>query len=271
MKKDTKCKLNNEGAALVMAILVIAFVSILTTVLLYLANMNYQMKSTDYKTKDAFYYSEIPLETIRTRLVMDVANASAEAYHTSVIDYANVDSSVRASEFQIQFYGTIINEWEARCNNPSPGASKWDWVYGLEAAVYNPPAEAEANISPISATDIHIVMSNGWEDETGCKTSGCVAPYHLILDNSIAGSERLKVEDVTDVETGVTKGKLRLKGVKLVFTKDNFTSVIETNYNIVPPNVDLSVDEFVDSGTEEAKRDNVSFEKCVTYVGYKKQ
>lgn len=266
MKRNAKWKLNNDGAALVMAILVIAFVSILTTVLLYLANMNYQMKSTDFKTKDTFYYSEIPLETIRTRLVMDVANASAEAYHNSVLNYANVDSSVRASEFQSQFYGTIINEWEARCKN---GVTQWDWIHGLEAAVYNPPAEAEANISPISASDIHIIMSNGWDDETGCKTDGCIAPYHLILDNSIAGSQRLEVKEV--VEEAVKKNKLRLTGIKLVFTKDNFTSVIETNYNIVPPNVDLSVDEFVDSGTEEAKRDNISFEKCVTYVGYKKQ
>ena len=79
----------------------------------------------------------------------------------------------------------------------------------------------------------------------------------------------LKVQEV--VEEAVKKNKLRLTGVKLVFTKDNFNSVIETNYNIVPPNVDLSVNEFIDSGTEEAKRDNISFEKCVTYVGYKKQ
>lgn len=263
MKKYANKKLDNKGAALVMAILVIAFVSILTTILLYLANMNYQMKATDFKTKDAFYNSEIPLETIRTRLVMDVAEASADAYDASVLNYANVDNSVRASEYQSTFYNSIIEVWEKRCENPGTGA-KWDWVYAFGNLFDNTEAEA---ITPLDKSDIHILKSTDWTD-TGCNTTGCARPYHLILDNNYVDSQRLIVE--TDPTTH--ENKLKLFGVKLVFTKDNFTSIIETNYNIVPPKVKLNVDNYVDdTPTEAVKREDVNFETCVTYVGYKKQ
>lgn len=265
MKKYTSLKLNNEGAALVMAILVIAFVSILTTVLLYLANMNYQMKSTDFKTKDVFYNAEVPLETIRTRLVMDVATASAEAYDISVLNYANVASDVRASEFQTNFYESVIEAWKTRCKN---GSVEWDWVYGL-TALYNEP-DLDKNISPIDGSDIHVLKSTGWSDSTGCSSTGCTKSYHIILDDSITDSNRLKVH--TETEGVNTVNKLRLEGVKLVFTKNEFTSIIETNYNIIPPSIDLSINSFVDDDpTEAVKRKDIDFETCVTYIGYKKQ
>lgn len=265
MKKYAKLKLNNEGAALVMAILVIAFVSILTTVLLYLANMNYQMKSTDFKTKDVFYNAEVPLETIRTRLVMDVAEASAAAYDVSVLNYANVDGDVRASEFQMNFYDAVIEAWKTRCQN---GTTEWDWIHGLRA-LYN-ESDPNKRISPIPGADIHVISSTGWDDTTGCTTTGCGKPYHLILDNSIDNDKRLMVH--TETEDGTKVNKLRLEGVKLVFTKNGFTSIIETNYNIIPPKVDLSINGFVDDAPLEAiKREDIKFEECVTYIGYKKQ
>lgn len=263
MGKCAKLKLNNKGAALVMAILVIAFVSILTTILLYLANMNYQMKSTDFKTKDVFYNAEIPLETIRTRLVMDVAEASSVAYDTSVLNYANVNNAVRASEYQTQFYNMVLETWETRCNNASSGTT-WDWVYGLEQLY-------ASGVSPINSSDIHILKSTDWSDETGCSNaSSCTKPFHLILDNSVADNQRLRV--VTETIAGVDVNKLRLHGIKLVFSKNEFTSIIETNYNIIPPKVDLSIDNFIDDAPAEAiVRDDVNFETCVTYIGYKKQ
>lgn len=265
MKKYAKIKLNNEGAALVMAILVIAFVSILTTVLLYLANMNYQMKSTDFKTKDVFYNAEVPLETIRTRLVMDVAEASAAAYDVSVLNYANVEGDVRASEFQTNFYDAVIEVWKTRCQN---GTTEWDWVYGLKA-LYN-ETDPDKRISPIDGSEIHVILSTNWNEGSGCTTTDCSKPYHVILDNSISGADRLKVHTET---VGTEKvNKLRLEGVKLVYTKNEFTSIIETNYNIIPPKVDLSINKFVDDAPLEAiKRDDVKFEECVTYIGYKKQ
>ena len=265
MKKYTIKKLNNDGAALVMAILVIAFVSILTTILLYLANMNYQMKSTDFKTKDAFYYSEIPLETVRTRLVMDVAEAVTTSYDTMVLNYANMDGAVRASEFQDSFYDSVIDAWKTRCQNE---ATAWDWKYGFEQLF-------ASAASPISSADIHVLKSTDWSD-SGCGDTDCAKPYHLILDNNYAdesgtANSRLRIVNDTD-EAGNPVNKLQLFGVKLVFTKNEFTSIIETNYNIVPPGVELDVDGFIDDTPAEAiKRKDVNFETCVTYIGYKKQ
>ena len=62
----TRNKLNNKGSALVTVVIVIAFITILATLILYLSVMNFQMKANDYRTKESFYGAEIPLEEIKS-------------------------------------------------------------------------------------------------------------------------------------------------------------------------------------------------------------
>lgn len=255
MKKRKKLKLDNRGAALVMAVVVIAFVSILTTTLLYLANMNYQMKSTDYKTKDVFYEAEIPLEGIRTLLVMDVAEAAAQAYDACVLNYANVPKEVRASQYQNSFYNSIMLKWEDRCKN---GAVAWNWVHGMEAK--------GLSCVPVPTSDMCVCQSTG----NDCGDSNCTKPYHIVLDATL-GTARLEEVEYDDDEGNPCK-KLVLKGIKVVYTKNEFSSIIETDFAISPPDINLMVDNFVDTvPTEAVKRDDIKFEQCVTYEKYKKQ
>lgn len=256
MKKWKKLKLDNRGAALVMAVVVIAFVSILTTTLLYLANMNYQMKSTDYKTKDVFYEAEIPLEGIRTLLVMDVADAAAKAFDTCMVNYANVTGDVRASQYQNAFYTEVLKKWEERCKH---GAIAWDWQFGMEAS--------GLNYAPVPAQDMCICQSG----DNGCGDTSCTKPYHIILDATIPGTGRLEEVSYNDDDGNPCK-KLVLKGIKVVYTKNEFSSIIETNFAITPPNINLMIDSY--DGTtplEAVKRDKIKFEECVTYESYKKQ
>ncbi len=49
-EKKSYGKLNNDGAALVTVIVVITFISILATVILYSSGMNFAMNTTDIKT-----------------------------------------------------------------------------------------------------------------------------------------------------------------------------------------------------------------------------
>ena len=65
MKRFKLKKLNNDGAALILAILIVMFVTILTTLLLYVSVINYEMKTTDYSTKVSFYGAEEPLEELK--------------------------------------------------------------------------------------------------------------------------------------------------------------------------------------------------------------
>lgn len=264
MNRHIRKRMNNKGAAMVMVIIVIAFVSILTTVLLYLATMNYHMKSTDFKTKDAFYTSEIPLEGIRTLLVMDVAEAAAAAYDESIVTYANTDEATRDASFQDTFYDYILEKWEEKCHKvPSDDTTKWDWIHGMN----------NYGMSQVIVKDIcHVVSSTSWNDTTGaCGDSDCDKAYHVILDNTIAKDQRLKRETVT--EAGVDVTKLMLYGIKVVYVENEFASIIETNYCIVAPDINWSINESTDgdNGGNIISREDIDFESLVTYQSYKKQ
>ncbi len=57
-----KINRDNKGSALIVCIIVLLFVSILATVILYMSGVNYRMKKTDMYSKYAFYAAEEPLE-----------------------------------------------------------------------------------------------------------------------------------------------------------------------------------------------------------------
>ncbi|MDE6518408.1 MAG: hypothetical protein K2L18_11285, partial [Acetatifactor sp.] len=67
-----KSKLNNDGSAIVTVLVVVAFITILATIMLYVSGMNFQMKVADYRTKESFYQAETPVEELRAQLVKDV-------------------------------------------------------------------------------------------------------------------------------------------------------------------------------------------------------
>ncbi|MDE6673474.1 MAG: hypothetical protein K2K19_01485, partial [Acetatifactor sp.] len=55
-------KRNNAGSAMVTVLVVIVVISILATVMLYLSGSNFQMKVTDFRTKESFYQAETTVE-----------------------------------------------------------------------------------------------------------------------------------------------------------------------------------------------------------------
>ena len=70
--KDLKkyIKEYNKGSTLVTVVVVVAFMSILATIILYLAGENYKTKAIDQKTKDSFYDAEVVVEQIKTQLAI---------------------------------------------------------------------------------------------------------------------------------------------------------------------------------------------------------
>lgn len=71
---------NQKGSALVSVIVVIAFISILATTLLYVSTVNFQMKMDDNKIKVSFYDAEEPLDMIRANFVKMVSKTESELY-----------------------------------------------------------------------------------------------------------------------------------------------------------------------------------------------
>lgn len=119
MNKRRKVKkLNNKGSAIITVIVLIAFVSILATTILYAAGMNYYMKATDLKTKESFYDAELALEAIKQDLIEMSDAAAREAYLDTMIHYAVADSATREYNYQVKFFAVLQEKWTEKTGNP---------------------------------------------------------------------------------------------------------------------------------------------------------
>ena len=137
-KKCVKQKLDDRGSAMVMVIVVVAFITILATTLLYVAGANYFRKITDLKTKESFYEAETALEEIRAALMVEVSAAAKEAYTTVTINYAAADSTTRAYLFQNEFLDALAANWKDKTNSFDADADSNVYELVLQSLVSDP-------------------------------------------------------------------------------------------------------------------------------------
>lgn len=105
-------KLNNTGAALVTVIVVIAFISVMVTVLLFTSSINFYMKTTDMKIKGSFYDTETVLEEVRAALVVRAGDAYKTACLETQKNYASSgNGDTRADVFRRAFTSAFKNKW----------------------------------------------------------------------------------------------------------------------------------------------------------------
>lgn len=223
-KAEHRLKLNNTGAALVTVIVVIAFISVMVTVLLYSSGINTYMKTTDMKIKNNFYSAEIPLEQVRSLLVDMVGDAYEQTYKNAIASYAlNASSGVGNSSFNSEFVGNFQNIWDSR-----RGGKEADYIKSVVGSEYS---------SFIKSTDADI-----------------------------------------DLEPHETEGYLLLKGIKVCYVEDGYESVIETDYIIKVPEIDMDIKEPQKSwdvgATEQDKaksRKELDLLTCVNYYNWVKK
>lgn len=101
-------KKDNRGSAMIIIIVVIAFVSILISTLYAMVTMNIQMKSVDRKAKKSFYSAEGALEQINLGLQKEMSDASKKAYAEVMQSYsANVLEASRRMKFNTRLIGDM--------------------------------------------------------------------------------------------------------------------------------------------------------------------
>jgi len=104
MNSIRKIKKNNKGSALIVCIIILLFVSILATVILYMAGSNYRMKKNDLYSRMAFYSAEMPLDRMQSNLIIPVSAALNDSYRVTNSLYAfRAGSGDRRREFYSQF------------------------------------------------------------------------------------------------------------------------------------------------------------------------
>ncbi|MBD5535765.1 MAG: hypothetical protein HDQ99_08950 [Lachnospiraceae bacterium] len=117
--KNRPVKLNNTGSAIVTVIVVVTFISILATTILYMSNMNLFMKTTDLRAKQSFYEGEVALEEIKAALMEEASEACEAAYKEVLLNYAALDEGTKYVLFQNKFLEVLKEKWKDRVADPS--------------------------------------------------------------------------------------------------------------------------------------------------------
>ncbi len=91
--KDHNRILDDKGSTLVTVIVAIAFVTILTSIILGTTVVNVRMKGIDKRTKDDFYYAEKALNDIYTGIGQDLAKIAADKYDEAFKKVGDVELS----------------------------------------------------------------------------------------------------------------------------------------------------------------------------------
>ena len=151
-------KLNNAGSALLTVIIVVAFISILATTMLYITSMNYQMKQTDYQNKKSFYKAEEALDGLKAELAEKYMSPAFQyAYEKVMVDYANLESDERQDAFNGEFLEYLKKEWiQKKTNRESMSQTLTDELRDLmTAAGYDSRyfVDPEAGEDPIELVD----------------------------------------------------------------------------------------------------------------------
>lgn len=124
-------KQNNAGSAIVTVLVVVAFMTILATIMLYVSGSNFQMKVADYRTKESFYYAETPVEELREQLIEDAQVAFTKAYSSVVAEYTSLGESAESS-YRNLFCEEMNKIWAQRCGSVGGNVQ---WKDGIESVV----------------------------------------------------------------------------------------------------------------------------------------
>lgn len=108
----------NVGSTLITVIVAIAFVTILTTIILSTSSVNYKMKTIDRATKDDFYYAEKVLNDVYTGIGQKTAQIAGKDYSELFRKVGTTDGTtyydragVSKDEFRKKFLKDVYDEY----------------------------------------------------------------------------------------------------------------------------------------------------------------
>lgn len=232
-------KMNNRGSALLTVVLVVGFLTILATILLYITGMNFQIKQADYQNKKNFYTGEEALEEIRANLMIDTSNAAVEAYNDITMNFVSLQTKeLRQLEYNNLFVTRVQEEWDA--DLLAHGGS---WLTLLGS------------------------YCTGGVDYTLTIDEGCDANH----DGSFSSSEVLELHP--------DEGYVRIKGLRMTYINptNKLTTIISTDMDVYAPGIDWSAEGSVTSleagisPQEASRKTETDAAGSVRYANWKKE
>ncbi len=273
----------NKGSTLITVIVVVAFISILATIMLYLAGENYKTKVYDLKAKEGFYEAEEVVELVRSQLIKDVAQASADAYSEISVNYVSFgDKDARSTAYYEAFKERFSELWKLHWSN-------YDVMTGYSynskkgiAELFCIPGDAEELESKIS------ISPQGCEFDITINGNLC----NCIIDNTFMyeksaviardGTDdspdviyEMKPEDYSIIDdTDNTVKRYYIKDLKItVIDSKGYSAVISTSFEITPPRLNFDSSDITDPSKNSVKDayDIYDISKCVQYYDYSKE
>lgn len=253
---------NNSGSALIVCIIVLLFVSILATVILYMSGINYRMKKSEYNNRLTFYESEIPLESIEANLVLPLSEAFNNAYRKTNSRFLHLGTSDARRR---DFYQNVYDELESILLDNYSGASIGDAastatdstpikniIHNLtyDNIAYDNGIDV-ANITCNESTDDYRGIPYSYitllSDPTGLNMFTADGIYIVLPANLDKGNakdnyesfvERSWLSNPTDSSSAlndVDKCRILFKDVCVVSVKDGYRSIVTTDIAIQFP------------------------------------
>lgn len=295
-------KKDNKGSALIVCIIILLFVSILSTIILYMAGVNYRMKKAELNTKISFYTGEEPLERMQSNLIVPLSEAMNEAYALTNAHYADLGSvESRRRYFYLTFYekledimiknycgsGTSLgSSGELIDNSTLIKNMMHNLTYSNETMTNGIPiadiyvndgsiitASSEYDSNPIKF--INMLSSMGYFDGN---TDGSPRAYLCITDSFSTSSAKTNYENFvklsvtadesgdpeTDALADADKCRLVFKNVCVVIVQNGYMSVITTDIAMQFPPIDWG------GGSSVSGFANYDIYQLIYYINWKR-
>ncbi len=259
MKKKVN-KNGNAGSTLVTVVVVVAFLSILATIMLYVSGQNYKTKLIDQRTKASFYEAEEVIELLKTRLVVEVAAASEPAFSRTSMDYIQSnDENIRSDIYFVHFRTEMENHWKKIWDADGDGS-----IEAASGISHLFPGATDITVDGSTVT-FKINISGDAGDELECvlhnfKFDGCMeipSQIYGVSDGSVPGAPATPDPD--------NVSRYYVRDIELTATdEDGYTSVINTSFEITPPMLNWG-------DTVKNQDDELDYSDCVKYYLWSKE
>lgn len=122
-RQNRKLHRDNRGSGLIMVLIMVAFLSILTAILMVASYGGYRMRLEDKQGKNNFYTAETVLDEINVGLQAEVSEALSKAYQEVMTNYSLYETPAKRSE---EFYGIYYKELQKALQKDELHSSQYD-------------------------------------------------------------------------------------------------------------------------------------------------
>lgn len=260
-------KNSNSGSTLVTAVVIIAFMSILGTIALYLAGENFKMKVVDNSNKVSFYEAEEVVDLFKSALILDTANAAQSAGKAAGSQYIQVDSvSMREDLYLKNFKTELTNQWESHWK-------KGDGTIDAKKAVeyYFKDAVFESYDAGTGVIKFNITINGEKLECVINEFSTDISTAQFKLKDAFESPTSLLVPSAKD-STKTVPGIYKVKNLHITVTNSkNYTAVINTSFQISPPTMNFDSSEAMYKEGSTTAIDEVKYTDCVMYLNWTKE